>query len=49
MAGRTQPKSVATVDLEIQGVRSVSKLVAKLAEIDGVVSVNAGDGNVASE
>jgi putative Mg2+ transporter-C (MgtC) family protein len=35
----------ATVALEIQGTGSVSKLVAKLADISGVVSVNAGDSN----
>jgi putative Mg2+ transporter-C (MgtC) family protein len=34
-----------TVALEVQGTGSVSKLAAKLADIDGVVSVNAGDVN----
>jgi putative Mg2+ transporter-C (MgtC) family protein len=34
-----------TVALEVQGLGSVSKLAAKLADIDGVVSVNAGDVN----
>src|SRR5580700_2060077 len=38
-----------TVALEVQGTGSVSKLAAKLADIDGVVSVNAGDVNVLSE
>jgi putative Mg2+ transporter-C (MgtC) family protein len=38
-----------TVLLEVQGTESVSKLAAKLADIDGVVSVNAGDVNVQSE
>jgi putative Mg2+ transporter-C (MgtC) family protein len=38
-----------TVLLEVQGTGSVSKLAAKLADIDGVVSVNAGDVNVLSE
>jgi putative Mg2+ transporter-C (MgtC) family protein len=38
-----------TVALEIQGTGSISKLAAKLADIDGVVSVNAGDVNVLSE
>jgi putative Mg2+ transporter-C (MgtC) family protein len=38
-----------TVLLEVQGTESVSKLAAKLADIDGVVSVNAGDANVQSE
>jgi len=39
-AGRT-----VTVALEVQGAGSVSKLAAKLADIDGMVSVNAGDVN----
>jgi putative Mg2+ transporter-C (MgtC) family protein len=34
-----------TVALEVQGTGAVSKLAAKLADIDGVVSVNAGDVN----
>jgi putative Mg2+ transporter-C (MgtC) family protein len=38
-----------TVVLEVQGTGSVSKLAAKLADIDGVASVNAGDVNVLSE
>jgi len=42
-------KRVVTVALEIQGTRSVAKLAAKLAEINGVVSVNAGDANVPSD
>jgi putative Mg2+ transporter-C (MgtC) family protein len=44
-----KPIAVATVVLEVQGVRSVSKLAAKLAGIDGVVSVRAGDSNVHSD
>ena len=42
-------RRVVTVNLEIQGTRSVAKLAAKLAEINGAVSVNAGDVNVASD
>jgi putative Mg2+ transporter-C (MgtC) family protein len=38
-----------TVALEVQGTASVSKLAAKLAELDGVVSVNAGDANVLTD
>jgi putative Mg2+ transporter-C (MgtC) family protein len=38
-----------TVTLEIQGIRSVAKLAAKLAEINGVVAVKAGDVNVQSD
>jgi putative Mg2+ transporter-C (MgtC) family protein len=45
---RGGPK-VVTVSLEIQGAKSVAKLAAKLAEIAGVVSVNAGDGNISSD
>jgi putative Mg2+ transporter-C (MgtC) family protein len=48
-AAPAPPKRIVTVALEIQGVRSVAKLAAKLADIDGVVSVNAGDVNVLSD
>src|SRR5580692_2081512 len=41
--------SSTAVALEVQGTGSVSKLAAKLADIEGVVSVNAGDVNVLSE
>ncbi len=37
---------VVTVILAVQGVRSIAKLVEKLAEIKGVVAVNAGEVNV---
>jgi len=48
--GAPKPASgVVTVTLEIQGARSVAKLAAKLAEISGVVSVNAGDANVPAD
>ncbi|MEJ1976199.1 MAG: MgtC/SapB family protein [Acetobacteraceae bacterium] len=46
---RTPSKRIATVVLEVQGARSVSKLAAKLADITGVVAIIAGDGNVPSE
>jgi len=49
VAEETAPKRVVTVALEVQGTRSVAKLAAKLAEINGVVSVNAGDANVPSD
>jgi putative Mg2+ transporter-C (MgtC) family protein len=42
-------QQIVTVMLEVNGVGSVSKLAAKLADIGGVVSVHAGDSNVASE
>jgi putative Mg2+ transporter-C (MgtC) family protein len=45
----TRPRKIVTVALEIQGTRSVAKLAAKLAEIAGVVSVNAGDVNIPSD
>ena len=44
-----QGHSIVTVDLEVQGASPVSDLVAKLVDIDGIVAVNAGDVNVASE
>jgi len=42
-------RPVVTVNVEIQGTRSVAKLVVKWAKINGVVSVNAGDVNVPSD
>jgi putative Mg2+ transporter-C (MgtC) family protein len=39
---------IVTVMLAVQSVRSIAKLVEKLSEIKGVVSVNAGDVNVTS-
>jgi putative Mg2+ transporter-C (MgtC) family protein len=38
-----------TVALEVQGTGSVSKLAAKLADIEGMVSVQAGDVNVVTD
>jgi putative Mg2+ transporter-C (MgtC) family protein len=43
------PKRAVTVALEVQGTRSVAKLASKLAEISGVLSVSAGDVNIASD
>jgi hypothetical protein len=40
---------IVTIMLAAQSVRSIAKLVEKLSEIKGVVSVNAGDVNVPSE
>jgi hypothetical protein len=40
---------IVTVALEIQGVGSVSKLVTRLADIEGVVAVTAGDVNVITD
>jgi putative Mg2+ transporter-C (MgtC) family protein len=42
-------KGTVTVALEVQGTRSVAKLAARLADIDGVVSVNAEDVNLPSD
>lgn len=38
------PKGVISLFLEVSGARPISKLVARLSEIDGVVAVQAGDG-----
>jgi putative Mg2+ transporter-C (MgtC) family protein len=35
--------------IELRGIKSVAKLAARIAEIQGVVSVQAGDANVSSE
>ena len=37
------------VALEVQGTKSITKLAARIAEIDGVVSVKAGDAAVSSD
>lgn len=42
-------KRTVTVALEVQGTGSVSKLASKLADIDGLVSVTAGDVNVVTD
>lgn len=42
-------RRVVTVILELQGVRSIAKLAARLSDIDGVVSVAGGDGNVPTD
>jgi putative Mg2+ transporter-C (MgtC) family protein len=42
-------KGVVTVAMEIRGVKSPSKLVARLSEIDGVVAVTVGDVASSSE
>src|SRR6202453_814318 len=49
LAEEAATKRIVTVALEVQGTRSVAKLVARLAEINGVVSVSAGDANVPSD
>jgi putative Mg2+ transporter-C (MgtC) family protein len=43
------PKGIVTLLLEMRGAKSLNKLLGRLAEIDGVVAVNAGDGTSLSE
>jgi hypothetical protein len=44
-----ESKGVVTLLIEVRGTRSIPKLAARLAEIPGVVSVQARDANFASE
>lgn len=44
-----QPDGIVTVALEVQGVGAISKLAARLADIEGVVAVTAGDVNVVTD
>jgi putative Mg2+ transporter-C (MgtC) family protein len=48
-SGEDASKRTVTVALEVQGTGSVTKLASKLADIGGVVSVNAGDVNVVTD
>jgi len=47
--GQAGDERIVMVALEIQGTGAVSKLVSKLADIGGVISVNAGDVNVLTD
>ena len=47
--GQAGDDTIVMVALEIQGTGAVSKLVSKLAELEGVISVNAGDVNVLTD
>jgi putative Mg2+ transporter-C (MgtC) family protein len=47
--GEAADAGIVLVALEIQGTGAVSKLVSKLADLDGVISVNAGDVNVLTD
>jgi putative Mg2+ transporter-C (MgtC) family protein len=47
--GDPESAQIVTVALAVQGVRSISKLAAKLSNIAGVVSVEAGDVNVPTD
>jgi putative Mg2+ transporter-C (MgtC) family protein len=42
-------KGTVTLTLELRGARSIAKLADRLSEIDGVVSVAAGDANLISD
>src|SRR5271170_5744852 len=42
-------KGIVTLLVEVRGARSVAKLAARLSEIDGVTSVQAGDANLTSD
>ena len=42
-------RGVVTLLIEIRGAKSLTKLAARLSEIDGVTSVHAGDGNLTSD
>ena len=42
-------KRIVTVALEVQGTRSIAKLAARLADIAGVISVNAADANIPTD
>jgi putative Mg2+ transporter-C (MgtC) family protein len=44
-----QPKGVVKLAIEVRGLKSIAKLVTRLAEIPGVVSVQAGDTSLASD
>jgi putative Mg2+ transporter-C (MgtC) family protein len=48
-SGEAATSHIVMVALEIQGTGAVSKLVTKLADIEGVISVNAGDVNVLTD
>jgi putative Mg2+ transporter-C (MgtC) family protein len=43
------PKGIVTLRVEVRGAKSVARLVERLSEIDGVTSVQTGDGNLSSD
>jgi putative Mg2+ transporter-C (MgtC) family protein len=43
------PEGIVTLRVEVRGAKSVARLAERLSEIDGVTSVNAGDGNLSSD
>jgi putative Mg2+ transporter-C (MgtC) family protein len=48
-AGEMPRKGIVAVSLEIRGLKSLNKLMARLSEIEGVVEVHAGEGNAEAE
>ena len=42
-------QGVVTIQIDVRGTKSISKLAARLSEIDGVVSVQAGEASSTSE
>lgn len=42
-------KGIVSLLLEVRGPKSLTKLIARLSEIDGVVALHAGDGGASSE
>jgi putative Mg2+ transporter-C (MgtC) family protein len=45
----TSRKGIVTLRVEVRGAKSVARLAERLSEIDGVTSVQAGDGNLTSD
>jgi putative Mg2+ transporter-C (MgtC) family protein len=43
------PKGIVTLRIEVRGAKSVARLAERLSEIDGVISVHAGDANLSSD
>jgi putative Mg2+ transporter-C (MgtC) family protein len=48
-AGAREPDRTASVTMQIRGMGSVAELTAAISEIPGVMSVSAGDANLATE
>jgi putative Mg2+ transporter-C (MgtC) family protein len=49
VSAEVDSKGVVTLLIEVRGIKSIPKLAARIAEIPGVVSVQAGDANFVSE
>jgi putative Mg2+ transporter-C (MgtC) family protein len=48
-AGEGPAAGTVTLSIEVRGAKSIARLAARLSEIEGVVSVNASDANLASD